>query len=213
MSDDRISDNEAIDAALRLDGDPEHLREYYDEWARHYDGDVAGAGYRGPQICARLLRQFRPDTGIRVLDAGCGTGLAGIELRRLGYARIDGFDLSESMAAKAREGGCYTGVRGGVDMMRASSAYEGQDYDALLSVGVFTLGHVPPEALLELLALTTDGGLLVISTRSQYCDETHFQQVIDDLLRAGRIEIRRLLRNALYNHDGNGHYWVLEKTG
>jgi predicted TPR repeat methyltransferase len=212
MSDDRLSDNEAIDAALRLDGDPERVRDYYDEWARNYDGDVAFAGYRGPQICARLLRQFRPDTGIRVLDAGCGTGLAGLELQNLGYHEIDGFDLSESMAAKARESGCYRAVRGGVDMMQASSAYAGQGYDALLSVGVFTLGHVPPEALLELLDLTIDGGLLVISTRSQYYDESHFQQIIDDLLRAERIEILRLLRNALYNHDGDGHYWVLQKS-
>lgn len=213
MSDDRISDNEAIDAALRLDGDPDRVRGYYDEWARDYDGDVAGAGYRAPQICARLLRQFRPDTSIRLLDAGCGTGLVGVELNRLGYTGVDGFDLSESMAERARANGCYSEVRGTVDMMQAAQAYAGRVYDAVLSAGVFTLGHVPPEALFELLALSREGGLLVVSTRSQYYDVTGFQLILDELLRAGRIRILRQVRNALYNHDGDGHYWVVEKTG
>jgi predicted TPR repeat methyltransferase len=213
MSDDRISDNEAIDAALHLDGDPDRVRGYYDDWASDYDGDVAGAGYRAPQICARLLRQFRPDTAIRLLDAGCGTGLVGVELNRLGYCSVDGFDLSESMAERARCNGCYGEVRGAVDMMQAAQVYVGQDYDAVLSAGVFTLGHVPPEALFELLALSRLGGLLIVSTRSQYYDATGFQQILDELLRDSRIRILRQVRNALYNHDGDGHYWVLEKTG
>lgn len=211
MSGDKISDNEAIDAALRLDGDPERVNAYYDDWARDYNRDVESAGYSGPAISARLLQQHRPDTGIEILDAGCGTGLAGLALQTLGYRRLDGFDLSASMAAEARAAGCYREVRGDIDIMQASQAYTGACYDAVLSVGVFTLGHVPPEALLELLPLTRDGGALVLSTRTHYYDETGFQELIDDLLDASRIELLQLLENAPYNHDGDGHYWVLQK--
>lgn len=213
MSDDKISDNDAIDAALRLDGDPERVNAYYQDWARDYNQDVASADYSAPAISARLLKRYLPATDVDLLDAGCGTGLAGIELRELGYRRIDGFDLSESMAAEARATGCYREVRGDIDMMRASESYAGAAFDAVLSVGVFTLGHVPPEALLELLQLTRDGGLLVLSTRSQYYEQTGFQQLIDDLRDQDRIEVRQLLENAPYNHDGDGHYWVLEKLG
>lgn len=213
MSDDKISDNDAIDAALRLDGDPERVNAYYEDWARDYNQDVASADYSAPAISARLLKRYLPATGVDLLDAGCGTGLAGIELRELGYRRIDGFDLSASMAAEARATGCYREVRGDIDMMRASQSYAGAAFDAVLSVGVFTLGHVPPEALLELLQLTRDGGLLLLSTRSQYYEQTGFQQLIDDLRDQDRIEIRHLLENAPYNHDGDGHYWVLEKLG
>jgi len=211
MSAEKLSDNDAIDAALRLDGDPERVNAYYEDWARDYNQDVASAGYSAPAISARLLRQYRPDTEADLLDAGCGTGLAGIELRALGYRRIDGFDLSESMAAEARATGCYREVRGGIDMLRAAQSHAGASFDAVLSVGVFTLGHVPPEALLELLQLTRVGGLLVLSTRTHYYEQTGFQQLIDDLWDKGRIEIRHLLENAPYNHDGDGHYWVLEK--
>ena len=211
MSDDKISENEAIDGALRLDGDPEKVNAYYEEWARDYNRDVASSGYSGPAISARLLQQHRPDTRIEILDAGCGTGLAGLALQALGYRQIDGFDLSASMAAEARVADCYREVRGEVDIMQASRNYARAAYDAVLSVGVFTLGHVPPEALLELLSLTRDGGALVLSTRTQYYEQTDFQQLIDDLLDAGRIELLQVLKNAAYNHDGDGHYWVLHK--
>jgi len=212
MGNGKISSNQAIDAALHLDGDPDRVRSYYDAWAQHYNRDVTSAGYSGPAICARLLRQFRNDDGILVLDAGCGTGLVGIELRRLGYTRVDGFDLSESMAGEARACGCYREVRGAVDMMQATQVYGAAGYDALLSVGVFTPGHVAPEALHELLRLCRAGGLLVISTRSQYYEQTGFQRVIDEILARRRAALLLQEMNAPYNLDGDGHYWVLEKS-
>lgn len=213
MSDEKISSNDAIEAALHLDGDPEHVNAFYEDWARDYNRDVASTGYSGPAISARLLLQHCPETDIEILDAGCGTGLAGIELQALEYRRVDGFDLSESMAAEARATGCYREVRGNIDMMRAAREYPGRAYGAVLSVGVFTLGHVPPEALLELLSLTRDQGLLLVSTRSHYYEQTNFQQVIDELRDGGRVELRQVLKDAPYNHDGDGHYWVLKKLG
>ena len=212
MSDERISSNQAIDAALHLDGDPGRVQSYYDDWAREYDRDVESAGYCSPAICARLLQQFRPDTEIGVLDAGCGTGLVGIELQKLGYTRVSGFDLSGQMAARARACGSYLEVCGGMDMMQATQTYGEQSFDALLSVGVFTPGHVAPEALVELLRLCREGGLLVVSTRSQYYDQTRFQEVVDEILRSGKAELLLREMNAPYHHDGDGHYWVLEKA-
>jgi predicted TPR repeat methyltransferase len=211
MSDENISDNEAIDAALQLDGDPQNVNAFYEDWARDYNLDVASAGYSGPEISARLLRRFRSSTDIDLLDAGCGTGLVGIELVRLGYERIDGFDLSESMADQARESGCYRQLIGGVDIVRAEEHYPKSSYDAVLSVGVFTLGHVPPEALPVLLRLTRPGGLLVISTRTQYYDRSGFRQLLDRLLAAAELELLQRLENAPYNKDGEAHYFVMRK--
>ena len=213
MSDDKVSSNAAIDAALRLDGDPDNVRAYYDDWAQNYNLDISDAEYSGPVICARLLQQYLADAEIRLLDAGCGTGLVGIELDALGYRRIDGFDLSDSMAEQARASGVYRQLSGGVDMMRAASIYPHCSYDAVLSVGVFTLGHVPPEALSVLLRLVRPGGLLVMSTRTHYYDQTGFQQLVDGLIADRQIELIKLLRDAPYNKDGAGHYWVFRKSG
>ncbi len=211
MSDDKISSNEAIDAALHLDGDPEKVRQFYEEWARNYNIDTTSSAYTGPEIAAKLLQRHLPEPNKLLLDAGCGTGLVGVELEKLGYRLIDGFDLSESMTEQAAATGAYRDLLGGIDMMRAAESYADDTYDAILSIGVFTLGHVPPEALEVLLRLVRKGGLLLVSTRTHYYEQTNFQQVVDALIAANRAELVQLVRDAPYNNDGDGHYWVLRK--
>lgn len=213
MSDEKISDNESIEAALHLDGDPQSVRQFYEDWAKNYNIDTTSTGYSGPVIGAKLLSQYLPSNNSKLLDAGCGTGLVGIQLRQLGYGRIDGFDLSESMAEQALASGAYQQVLGGIDMMRVAESYAAASYDAVLSIGVFTLGHVPPEALTVLLQLASPGGLLLISTRTHYYDQTHFQSVIDDLVADSQLELLQVIRDAPYNNDGDGHYWLMRKSG
>ena len=210
MARDKISSNEAIDAALHLDGDPEQVKQYYANWAKTYDRDVGDARYSGPEIAADMLQRLADSTS-SVLDAGCGTGQVGIALAARGFEQLDGFDLSAEMADIALASGAYREVIGDVDMMRAVDFYPGKQYDAVLSVGVFTLGHVPPEALVPLIELTRPGGLLLVSTRSHYYEETDFQQQVDTLLEAGHIEQIQVIRDAPYNHDGDAHYWVFRK--
>jgi len=213
MSDEKISNNEAIDAALHLDGDPQNVKQFYEDWAKNYNLDTTSSEYIGPAISAKLLSQYLPAKKSKLLDAGCGTGLVGIELQALGYDRVDGFDLSGSMAEQAIATGAYRQVLGGIDMMRATENYADASYAAILSVGVFTLGHVPPEALIVLLRLASPGGLLLISTRTHYYDQTNFQLVIDDLIDSDQAELLQVIRDAPYNNDGDGHYWVMKKTG
>ena len=213
MSDEKISNNEAIDAALHLDGDPQNVKQFYEDWAKNYNVDTTSSDYTGPAISAKLLSQYLPAQSNKLLDAGCGTGQVGIELQALGYDSIDGFDLSDSMAEQAIATGAYRQVLGGIDMMRAAENYADASYAAILSVGVFTLGHVPPEALIVLLQLASPGGLLLISTRTHYYDQTNFQLVVDDLIDSGQVELLQVIRDAPYNNDGNGHYWVMQKAG
>ena len=211
MSDERLSDTARIDAALRLDGDPENVRSFYQDWAASYDGDVAGSDYSAPVIAARLLGEFVDDHDAPLLDAGCGTGLVGVELGKLGFGRVDGFDLSEAMAERAASSGAYRRVLGGVDMLHARTRYADASYRAVLSVGVFTLGHVPPEALAVLARLCQPGGVLLVSTRTHYYEQTPFQAVADGLLDAGELTLSRRLEDAPYNEDGDAHYWVFTR--
>jgi predicted TPR repeat methyltransferase len=211
MSEDKFSANDAIDAALKLDGDPRNLKQYYEDWAQSYNLDVSGAEYDGPSVATRLLDRYLPDKRAELLDAGCGTGLVGVELSALGYCHIDGFDLSASMVAQAVATGSYRQVLGDIDMMRVAESYASACYDAVLSVGVFTLGHVPPEALVELLELVKPGGLLLLSTRTQYYQQSGFQALVDGLVESRRLLVLQVIRDAAYNNDGAAHYWVFQK--
>jgi predicted TPR repeat methyltransferase len=217
MTDDKISNNEAVDAALHLDGDPQKVRAFYDEWASNYEIDINESGYSGPEIAAKLLHQFDRPRGqevcysFNILDAGCGTGLVGIELAKLGYECIDGFDLSDVMAQKAIETGSYREIKGCIDMMQAAQSYTPQSYAAVLSIGVFTLGHVSPQAMFPLVQLASPGGLLIVSTRNLYYDETDFQRVVDELIDEGELTLLKSIKDAPYNKDGLAHYWVFRK--
>jgi len=213
MADKKISNNQHIDAALQLDGDPGKVSAFYEDWAECYNFDVDSADYSAPGIAAKLLKQHLADSDSKILDAGCGTGLVGIELQALGFSSIDGFDLSDSMAQRAIATGKYQQVQAGIDMMRAMESYPDAGYDAVLSIGVFTLGHVPPQALEILLQLTRPGGLLVLSTRTHYYDQSNFQRVVDELIADNRFVLLQLVENAPYNNDGDGHYWVFGKAG
>ena len=84
------------------------IKELYARFSRTYDKNMVGElGYQGPLRMTEVLNaQLGNISGLTILDLGCGTGLAGKELRpRANY--LAGIDLSPEMIAKARETGAY----------------------------------------------------------------------------------------------------------
>jgi predicted TPR repeat methyltransferase len=78
------------------------VTETFDRFADSFDTALAAVEYRVPERLAELLRRHRPDPAgaLRILDAGCGTGLCAPGLRP--YAsRLTGVDLSERMLTRA----------------------------------------------------------------------------------------------------------------
>jgi len=56
------------------------VKKIYDDWADSYDKTLESWDYRAPAHAAELLRAAIPADSV-LLDAGCGTGLAGLEHR------------------------------------------------------------------------------------------------------------------------------------
>ncbi len=206
----------AIHNALNLDGNPETLKRYYADWAARYDADVADEMYAGPQVMVDLLNAVlskgaADSAEIKIIDAGCGTGLVGKLLHDQGLHHIDGFDLSSDMVKQAAQLNIYKNLIGNVDLNQPLTQYAPSSYDVVMCCGVFTLGHVPPEAMAQLLYLCKSGGLIITSTRTAYYDASDYQQVTDQLIQDGQVELLQLLRDAPYTTDGNSHYWAYRK--
>ncbi|WP_019545966.1 class I SAM-dependent DNA methyltransferase [Streptomyces sulphureus] len=206
---------ESVQQAHRLEGDVGRIAEYYGDWAASYDADLSESGYQGPrnigELYAALTGSYRwlQREGTTVLDAGCGTGLAGVVLREKG-ATVDGFDLSGAMVEQARTTGAYRALAGGVDLNAGLVEYEDNSYDVTASCGVFTLGHVSPEGLRSLLRVTAPGGLVLVSTFRDYLDGTDFVAVTERLAAEGELQVVERRRDLAYTSEGPADYWAFE---
>lgn len=67
-------------------------------------------------------------------------------------------------------------------------ARDGQ-YGAATCVGVFSFGHVLPDAIDEILRVIETGGILVIGLNDHYYEEGSFPNKLDTLVEEGKIEI------------------------
>ncbi|OHV64245.1 methyltransferase type 11 [Mesorhizobium sp. LCM 4576] len=207
---------ERMKASHALDGDASRLTELYRGWASAFDLDQGRVGYCGPMIVAELTGAVQTAylagqrNAIVVLDAGCGTGLVGVELKRLGFRLIDGFDLSEEMAEKARQTGVYRHARGDVDLNGQLSDYSSAIYDLTVCSGVLTLGHVRPDGLRELARVTRPNGFVIASTRKSYAETTSFEDHMRCLQDEGVLITAQCLRNGRYVAEEDAHYWVFQ---
>ncbi|RUX92734.1 class I SAM-dependent methyltransferase [Mesorhizobium sp. M7A.F.Ca.CA.001.09.2.1] len=208
----RIKDSHA------LDGDVDRLARFYREWASSYELDVGRDEYCGPAIVAELAGTVQTAylankrAAIAILDAGCGTGLVGVELERLGFRLIDGIDLSEEMAEQARKTRAYRHVRGDVDLNGPLSGYSTASYDITVCCGVFTLGHIRPDALRELARVTRPNGFIIASTRKSYAETTSFGDEVRRLQDTGVLVTAQCLNDGKYIAEEGAHYWVFQVT-
>ena len=87
---------------------------HYNSYAAKYDGMQEMSGFNDPYemaktAVARLAQPGQPlESGeAKIMDFGCGTGLMGIELKKVGYTNIYGIDGSAEMLAIADTKGVY----------------------------------------------------------------------------------------------------------
>lgn len=127
---DMIADAERIKSAARSDAG--YVRHLFDQFSADYDVRMIGhLSYAGPQILFDLAAMVMPGREkLRVLDLGCGTGLAGLAFKPQA-ALLDGVDLSPAMIEKARERGIYDTLA--VDDLENALRAPGPAYDLILA--------------------------------------------------------------------------------
>ncbi len=156
--------------SLKTDEDTHTL---YRDWAETYDNTMLdGLGYVSPVLVAQLLANHAPGSDAAVLDIGCGTGLAGMELARLGFTTIDGLDYSADMLKVASKRGIYRNLIE-ADLTRPLDL-DTATYDAAICTGTFTHGHVGPGCLHELFRLLKPGALFAFSVNAGVWEEMGF---------------------------------------
>jgi SAM-dependent methyltransferase len=164
----------------------EALDDAYAGWAEDYDTDVSSMGYRFPLLGAAVLARHLRNNEAAILDAGAGTGLVGGWLYDLGYTNLTALDLSLEMLEQARKLNVYKQLEAGDMLQRLPFADE--TFEAVIAVGVFTQGHVPPEGLDELLRVVISGGLIVIPLMQNSWENLGFEKKAVEWEQSGKWE-------------------------
>ncbi|MFM8447670.1 MAG: class I SAM-dependent DNA methyltransferase [Candidatus Nanopelagicaceae bacterium] len=157
---------------------PEDNKQLYAKWAATYETDfVANQGYKHPQVISDFFHQYVPEVR-KVIDIGTGTGLVGKYLKELRpEITLDGIDISPEMLTEASKKGIYRNLYER-DLTIPVKEVD-SPYDALITIGTFTHGHLGIEVLDNLIPLVAKDGYFVIAVNEKYFHENNF---LDNIL-------------------------------
>lgn len=166
-----MTSNERLESIIQRlvnSTDPDEVKSLYRDWSDTYDTDLKDYGYVAPEICCAIFSDFTDDKNTPVLDAGCGTGLVGLLLRKSGFTSIDGSDFSLDMLNKA----ALTGVYSALEQADFSGPLDVEDsrYAGIISVGVYTK-RFKENFLTEMIRILKPGGKMTFTCREQYFPE------------------------------------------
>ena len=149
---------------------PTYVTALFDQYAPKFEAAlVDDLGYRGPALLLAAVlgacaAAGRPPAFGRVIDLGCGTGLAARAFAGIADEMI-GIDLSPRMIARARATGLYAEVdvaeiAEGLSRQPAASA------DLILAADVMVYVHDMTPLLAEVARVLTPGGLFAFTLES-----------------------------------------------
>ena len=158
----------------------DEVMKYYDEWGDKdkYNKDMVDWNYTGPKETTEIFDKYEKNKDILIFDAGCGTGLVGLELKKYGFKHFHGADLSQTLLDSVPNN-LYQKLTK-VDLNKKIEAKD-NSYDAVMCVGTFTFGHVKPNALDEFVRITKAGGLICFTINEGIHEEYGFDKKITSL--------------------------------
>ena len=158
----------------------DEVMKYYDEWGDKdkYNKDMVDWNYTGPKETAEIFNKYEKNKDTLIFDAGCGTGLVGLELKKYSFKNFHGADLSQTLLNTVPKDLYQKLVK--VDLNKPIEV-EDNFYGGVMCVGTFTFGHVKPNALDEFVRITKSGGLICFTINEGIYEEYGFDKKIISL--------------------------------
>ena len=182
---------------------PEDSRKLYAEWATTYNETFIKANdYVYPRTIAQKFDELIGKTEIKtVVDIGSGTGAVGSYLANLRpNLNIDGFDISPEMLTEAAKVRRIDNSPVYNDLIEVDLTGElpQRSYDAMISAGTFTHGHLGPQTLISIIQLVRLNGWFVVGINSQHFELRGFADTLREAHNSGVISETQLFEAQVY---------------
>ena len=190
----------------------DEVMKYYDEWAKSqkYNKDMDAWEYSGPKETAEVINKHQKNKNIKIFDAGCGSGLVGVELKKYGFINFDGSDISRELLNQVPKG-LYQNLTQS-DLNKPTNI-SNNSFDIVTCVCTFTFAHVKAHALDEFVRITKENGLICFTINEAIYENQGFKKKLEELKNSNKIEeIEFFKSNYLASKDVNawlGLYKVL----
>ena len=187
----------------------EKLLDVYQKWASLYDKDNDDElGTVSQPNSVQIFERYVKDKTTYIIDVGCGTGLVGLQLNKLGYKNFDGVDISKEMIDIAIDRGYGSLLLGNLN---ETLPVESNKYEAALCVGVFTHGHVGPNRLKELARIVKPGGVVCFTVNEDIYASFGFNDAIKSLELTGIWKVLELSKkDYMTKKNVKGLYCIAE---
>ena len=189
----------------------DYVEGLFDDYASKFEHSlIEKLEYQTPRILAEMVLKNHSGGSLgSVLDLGCGTGLAGVELKKF-CGNLEGIDLSNSMLAKAKEKNIYNKLVY-TDIVEYLSEAD-LDFDYFVSTDVFVYVGELSDVFSLIKSRNRRGGKLVFSTehteKEGFFLETsgrysHSKQYIERLCDKFDYELSHFSKAKLRKEKGN----------
>ncbi len=185
---------------------------FYQRWADEYDAQLErGLHYIAPRALAQALARHQSAADGPILDVGCGTGLTCCCLRELGFTTIDGIDFSFAMLRKAEEKAVYRKL---IEAdLNTALPIDDAAYAAAISTGTFTLGHVGPEPIDQVMRVLMPGAFFACTVHGAIWDSKGFSRKFADLEKSGAMRVVELNTGRFFEGgEASARYCVFQKS-
>ena len=159
----------------------DEVRDLYDDWSKNdkYNQDMIDWEYSGPREVVSAFLPHASNKDIKILDAGCGSGLVGEELSKEGYSIVHGADIAAKLM-NSIPAGIYQELHN-IDLNKPIN-FTDDFFDAVLCVGTFTFGHVKAKALSEFTRIVKSGGIIGFTINEGVFLDHGFKSELDHLV-------------------------------
>lgn len=172
--------NAVKNAAGVTKANDEYLQNIFDVFAENFEEVLAGLEYKTPERIGGFLNDLYGEKNkrrLKILDAGCGTGLCGKYLKKYaGFFSLHGVDLSAGMLEQAKAKKLYNKLFH--EELNAYLSAHKNCYDLIVSADVFTYFGALDSLFANLASALKKSGRVIFSvTENRYNEKDYYLHI------------------------------------